>query len=227
MIKQIAVAVVLTCAPAAFGQTYIVADGDCGPITLQLTEGIDFPNLAGSVAVDRVNNVNVYRLKEKVAVTPSAGPRSLDFTTSVPADALVIAAADLQPTVSGNETRTEHPKTLIRCGGTGRGSWRRSAGLRLEIYPQWNEGQALKPGHSMRFIAVDKAINKPVPDVTMELYRAGSGYLGTGEADQYGGVKFPETAAGRYLVTATYRRADPERPEHWLVDSSTLTFEIK
>jgi len=29
------------------------------------------------------------------------------------------------------------------------------------------------------------------------------------------------------MVTTTYRRPDPQQAEHWLVDTSTLTFEIK
>ena len=32
---------------------------------------------------------------------------------------------------------------------------------------------------------------------------------------------------GRYMVVTTVRRPDPQKPEHWLVDTSTLTFEIK
>jgi hypothetical protein len=66
-----------------------------------------------------------------------------------------------------------------------------------------------------------------IRDVPMELYRAGVGYVGSGVPDQYGGMNFPDKESGRYMVMATYRRPDPQRPEHWLVDTSTLTFEIK
>ncbi len=227
MIKRMAVAIALTFAPAAFAQTYIVPEGDCGAVTLHATRGTDFPNLGDTIGVDRVKDAHVYLPNQKVAVKPAAGPRSLDFSTNVPDDGLVIAAVDFEPTVTGNETRTEHAKAFIRCGGIARGGWRRTTGLGVEIYPQWNEGIALKPGHSMRFIAVDEATNKVIRDVPMELYRVGAGHVGSGVPDQYGGMNFPDKEPGRYMVMTTYRRPDPEQPEHWLVDTSTLTFEIK
>jgi|GEM_PF-5548662 len=37
MIRRVAVVVALTLAPAAFAQTYIVPDGDCGEITFRAT----------------------------------------------------------------------------------------------------------------------------------------------------------------------------------------------
>jgi hypothetical protein len=79
----------------------------------------------------------------------------------------------------------------------------------------------------MRFIAVDKASGKLLSDLPMELYRAGAGRIATGVQDQYGGMDFPYPEPGHYMVTTTYRRPDPQQPEHWLVDTSTLTFEIK
>jgi len=131
--------------------------------------------------------------------------------------------------VIGNETRTEHAKAFIYCAARAPAAdWQRSTGLGLEIYPQWNGSILhLKPGDSMRFIAVDKATNKLIRDVPMELYRAGVGYVGSGVPDQYGGMNFPDKEPGRYMVMATYRRPDPQRREHWLVDTSTVTFEIK
>jgi hypothetical protein len=85
----------------------------------------------------------------------------------------------------------------------------------------------MKPGDSMRFIAVDKVTNKLLGDLPMELYRAGAGRIAAGVPDQYGGMDFPYPEPGRYMVTTTYRRPDPQQPEHWLVDTSTLTFEVK
>ena len=107
--------------------------------------------------------------------------------------------------------------------------WQRSTGLGLEIYPQeWNGSRPrLKPGDSMWFIAVDKATNKMIRDVPMELYRAGAGHIADGVPNHNGGWDFPYQEPGWYMVTATYRRPDPQQPEHWLVDTSTLTFEIK
>src|SRR5205807_9482142 len=159
----------------------------------------------------------------------AVGVRSLDFNANVTEDGVVMAAVEFTPAVSGNETRTEHAKALIFCGAIApRADWQRSTGLGLEIYPQgWNGPRPqMKPGDSMRFIAVDKATNKLIRDVPMELYRAGAGRVAGGVPDQNGGMSFPYREPGRYMVTTTYRRPDPQQPEHWLVDTSTLTFEI-
>jgi hypothetical protein len=230
MIKRIAVAIALAFSPAAFAQTYIVPDGDCGAITLHATRGSDFPNLGETIGADRVKDAYVYVARQRVAVKPAVGPRSLDFNANVPDDGVVMAAVDFAPAASGNETWTEHAKAFIFCGAIAPAAdWQGSTGLCLEIYPQsWNGRRPhLKPGDSMRFIAVDKATNKLIPDVPMELYRAGAGRIAEGVPAQYGGMNFPYPEPGRYMVTTMYRRPDPQQPEHWLVDTSTLTFEIK
>jgi hypothetical protein len=229
MIRPIAVAITLALAPTAFAQTFIVPDGDCGAVTFHATRGADFPNLAESIGSDRVKEAHVVLPKERLVVKPAAGSRSLDFNANVPEDGVVMAAVDFKPAVSGNETRTEHAKAFIYCAAKAPvADWQRSSGLGLEIYPQWNGLiQHLKPGDSMRFIAVDKSTNKLLRDAPMELYRAGAGRVAGGVPDQYGGVNFPYQEPGRYMVAATYRRPDPQQPEHWLVDTSTVTFAIK
>ena len=232
MIKSFAVAIALTLAPVAFAQTYIVAEGDCGAITLHATRGADFPNLGEAISADRVKDAHVDQQKERFIITPAvAGPHSLDFSANVPdREEVVMAAVELKPVVSGNETRTEHAKTLLFCGKiTPRADWQRTTGLGLEIYPQgWNGPRPrMKQGDKMWFIVVDKATPKPLAGLPMELYRAGAGLVAAGVPDQYGGADFLYPEPGRYMVTATYRRPDPKQPEHWLVDTSTLTFEIK
>ncbi len=229
MIKH-AAAIALIFAPPAFAQTYIVPDGDCGTVTLHVTRGTDFPSLGETIAADLVTDANVYLPKEKVAAKPAEGTRSLTFNAKVPGEGVVIASVDFKPAVSGNETRTEHAKAFIFCGATTpRADWQRSSGLGLEIYPQgWNGPRPqMKPRDPMRFIAVDKTTNKLIPDLPMELYRAGVGRVAGGEPDQHGGMNFPYQEPGRYMVVTTYRRPDPQQPEHWLVDTSTLTFDIK
>ena len=225
MIRHTAVAIALTLAPAAFAQTYIVPDGDCGATTLHVTRGGE------TIATDQVKTAYVFLpSREKVVVKSAA--HSLDFDATVPQDGVAMASVDLTPVISGNETRTEHAKTMIFCSAKPpMADWQRSTGLGLEIYPQeWNGRRPrLKAGDSMSFIAVD-AMNekdKLLRDISMELYRAGGGRIAQGFADQYGFVKFPFPDPGRYMVTTTYRRPDSQQPEHWLVDTSTLTFEIK
>jgi hypothetical protein len=85
----------------------------------------------------------------------------------------------------------------------------------------------MKPGDTMRFIAVDKATKKLLGDLPMELYREGAGRIAEGVPAQHGGMNFPYPEPGRYMVVTTYRRPDPQQPEHWLVDTSTLTFDVK
>jgi hypothetical protein len=141
-----------------------------------------------------------------------------------------MASVDLIPAINGNETRTEHAKALIFCGATTpMADWQRSTGLALEIYPQaWNGARPhMKPGDTMWFIAVDKATGNLLRDIPMELYRAGAGRIAVGVPNRSGGMSFPYPEPGRYLVTTTYRRPDPQQPQQWLVDTSTLTFEIK
>lgn len=231
MIKTIAVAMTLTLAPIAFAQTYIVAEGDCGAVTLHATRGADFPTLGESISVDRVHDAHMDQQKKRVIIAPTtAGPHSLDWKANIPdREEVVMAAVDLKPVVSGNETRTEHAKALLFCGDTPRADWQRSTGIGLEIYPQgWNgPSPGLKKGDTMRFIAVDKATGKLLGDLPMELYRAGAGRVATGVHDQYSGMDFPYGEPGRYMVTATYRRPDPKQQANWLVDTSTLTFDIK
>jgi hypothetical protein len=232
MIKHIAVALALTLAPAAFAQTYIVPEGDCGAITLHATSGTDFPNLGETIAADRVKDAHVDQERERVIVTPAvAGPHSLDFSANVPdREEVVMAAVDLKPVISGNETRTEHAKTLLFCGAiTPRADWQRDSGLGLEIFPQgWNGPRPrMKQGDKMRFIVVARGTPKPLLDLPMELYRAGAGHIASGVPDPDGGMDFSYGEPGHYMVTTTYRRPDPQQPEHWLVDTSTLTFEIK
>lgn len=234
----LAVAIALTFAPAVFAQTYtyIVPDGDCDAITLHATRGTDFPNLGETIGADRIKVAYVWNRRwkgQRVAVEPAAGPRSLDFNANVaPEDAVVMAGIDFTPEVSGNETRTEHAKAFIYCGAKAPAAdWQREAGLGLEIYPQWNgrpgEILPLKSGDLMNFIAVDRATNKLMRDVPMDLYRAGAGRVAVGQPSYNLGMNFVYPGPGRYMVAMTYRRPDPQQPEHWLVDTSTLTFEIK
>ena len=229
MIERIAVAIALTFAPAVFAQTYIVPDGNCGAVTFHTTRGACFPSLGETIAADQVTDAHVYPGHQIVAVTPLAAPHSLDFNAQIPDNGVVMAAVDFKPVVSGNETRTEHAKAFVFCGAKAPiADWQSSTRLGFEIIPQsWNGLMPLKPGATMRFIAVEKGLNKLIPDIPMELYRAGAGLVGQGVLAQYGGMNFPYAEPGRYMVKATYRRPDPQQPEHWLVDTSTLTFEMK
>jgi hypothetical protein len=232
MIRRIAVVIALTFAPAAFAQTYIVPDGDCGEITFRATSGDDFPNLGATPGADRVTDAYLYLPKQRVAVKPDADSHSLDIKTHVgPDDGVVMAVVDFKPTISGNETRTEHAKAFVFCGAnTPQADWQQSTALGLEIIPQsWNGRRpGMKPGDTMRFIALDKASkNKLIPDIPMELYGEGGGRIAAGVPAESSGMNFPYQKPGRYMVKATYRRPDPQQPGLWLVDTSTLTFEIK
>ena len=230
MLRHAALFIALILTPAALAQTYIVPDGDCGAITLHVTRGSDFPKLGDTIGADRVTNAYVFLPKRRVAVTPAKGPASLTFDANIPEEGVVMAAVDFKPAVSGNETRTEHAKALIFCGAiTPPVDWQRSTGLGLEIYPQgWNGPRPrMKPGDEMRFIAVDKSTKELIRDLPMDLYRAGAGRIAEGVPAHHGGMTFPYPTPGHYMVVATYTRPDPQQPEHVLVDTSTLTFEIK
>jgi Predicted outer membrane protein len=143
-----------------------------------------------------------------------------------------MASVDSKPVISGNETRTEHAKTLIFCGPTPpMADWVRSANLGLEIYPQaWNPGRRyLKTGDTMWFIAVGQT-TKPqrlLRDASMQLVREGGTVVAEGVPNHNGGYDFAVPEPGRYMVTTTERRPDPKQPEHWLVDTSSLTFDIR
>lgn len=221
MIKRTAVALALLLPPAAFAQTSIVSDGDCGAVTLHVTS---------HAGADRVALAYVHEPKQRVAVTPVVNGGTLDFNADVPANEVVMASVELKPVVSGNETQTEHAKAFVFCGATApRADWQRSAGLALELYPQgWNGPRPeMKPGDTMRFIAVDKSTRKLLGDLPMTLRRTGGGLVADGTPAKDGGMNFIYPAPGRYTVVATYRRPDPLQPEHWLVDTSTLTFDVK
>lgn len=231
-IERVAVAIALTVTPAAFAQTYIVSDGDCGAITLHATRGNDFPNLGQTIGPETVVKAYVFVPKQRIAVKPAAAAHSLDFNATVgPDDQVVMASIALSPEVVGNETRTEYAKDLVFCGAkTPMADWQRSTGLGLEIVPQgWNGPRPrMKAGDKMRFIAVVPESHTFLRDLPMELYRAGtSGPIAEGVPDDNGGMDFPYQVPGRYMVKATYRRPDPKQTDRWLVDTSTLTFDIK
>lgn len=225
-----AIAIALIFAPLAFAQTFIVPEGDCGAVTLHATRGSDFPKLGDRIAAASVAHAHVWALPKKRSEAEVAdAPQSLTFKANIPDDGVVMAALALNPTVSGNETRTEHAKALIFCGRTPAGDWQRSMGLGLELYPQgWNGPRPhLKAGDAMRFIAVDRATNTILRDLPMEFYRAGGGRIAAGVPAEHSGMNFQYPEPGRYMVVTTYRRPDPKQPAHWLVDTSTLTFDIK
>jgi len=223
MITRATAAIALIFAPAAFSQTYVVPTGDCGPVTFNITRD------AETIAADQVASARVYLPHERLAAKLADGRRSLTFDANVPDKAVVMAAVDMKPQVIGNETRTEHAKAFIFCGATPVADWQRTADMALDIIPQgWNGPRPkMKAGDSMRFIAVDPSVKHILGDVPMELRRADGTRIATGTPDRYSGMDFRYPEPGRYIVVATYRRADPQRPDHWLVDTSTLTFDVK
>jgi hypothetical protein len=216
MIKSLVVAAVLTLAPAVFAQTHIEPEGDCGAMTFHV------------LGADRLSDAWIFLPQQRTAVMPVAGSRSLDLSAEIPKDGVSMAAVDVAPVVSGNETRTEHAKAFVYCGAKAPAAdWQRSTGLGVEIYPQWNGSILhLTPGRAMEFIAVDGTAKELLRDVPLELYRDGE-HVATVTPDRNGIAKFPYPGPGRYMVMTTYRRADPQHAEHWLVDTSTATFELK
>lgn len=218
----LAAAIALTLAPAAFAQTTIVPDRECGAVTFHVAG-----RNGEAVPADRLAKAIIFLPKQKKAMTPLAGARLLEFNASISDTNVVMAAADFKPEISGNETRTEHAKAFIRCGAIAhRDDWQRQTGIGLEIFPQWNGIlTSFKQGDPMRFIAVYNQKDL-LRDAPIEVTHDGSPIAG-GVLDRSGGMNFPFQGPGHYTVTAKHRRADPQQPETWLVDTSTLTFDIK
>lgn len=228
MTKPVSFAIALFLARTVIAQTFIMPGGDCGAVTLQVTRGAEFPDLGERIRSEEVATAYLFLPKQRIAVEAAPDRRSFDFNATIPRNGVVMASIDFKPTITGNETRTEHAKAFIRCGAIDRfDDWQRSTGLGLEIIPQWNGLMPLKAGDSMRFIAIEKATGKLLRDIPMELYRAGAGHIATGVRDKSGGVNFPFNGPDRYMVVATYRRPDPQQSGLWLVDTSTLTFDIR
>jgi hypothetical protein len=193
-------------------------------ITLHATRGADFPNLGETIAANQVKSAYV-----SSSPSPGFDPGVKPWRLEMKPDEVVMAAVDFAPVVNGKETRAEHAKTFVFCGpATPMADWKRSGGLGLEIYPQeWNPTRRrMKLGDSMWFIAVDQSTKQPVRDLPMKLCRAGAGRIAEGVANKNVGMTFTYPEPGRYMAT-TYGRPDPQTPEHWLVDTSTLTFEVK
>jgi hypothetical protein len=226
MITRFFAAAVLAFTPAAFAQTYIVPDGECGDVTLHVTSGTSFPSFGDRIDPERVTQAYVHLLQRRIAVKPVASGQSLDFHADMPETGLVIASVEFAPTTTGNETQTEHAKAFIRCGGADT-KWQVDTRLGLEIVPQVSDPTSQKPGQVMRFIAVDENGHKLVKDTAMELFRAGEGHVATAMPNENGIAEFPLKENGRYMVTMTYRRPDPKNEGHFLSDTSTLTFDVK
>jgi hypothetical protein len=231
--RTLALVLALTLAPIGFAQSLIlVSEGDCGEIVVHATRSSSFPHLGDTIAAEQVNHAYVVKERKRLEPKPVAASHSLDYTTNLDVeDRVVMAAVTLDPEERGNETRTESAKALLFCGGaTPQSDWQRSSGLPFEIYPQgWNGPRpTLKAGDTMWFIAVD-ALGKSgiVRNLPMELYNAKGELVGAGTPTSAGGMAFAYPTPGRYMVKATWRRADPTRADHWLVDVSTLTFDVK
>jgi hypothetical protein len=223
MLTHMTAAAVLMFAPAAFAQTYIVPDRDCGAATLR----IEHASADAASSASRIATAYLFVPHRRIALQQAT---PFTFQANLPEDAVAMAGVEFQPETVGNETRTAHAKALIFCAATPPpADWQRSADLGLEIYPQgWNGPRpSLKAGDPVRFIVVDKASKNLLRDLPMELRRVGGEVVSKGQPASGGGMNFRCPAPGWYVVTATYRRADPGRTDHWLVDSSTLTFEIK
>ena len=237
MIAKSAVVIALVLAPAAVAQTYIVPTQDCGNVTLKVSRGSDFPNAGAPVMNDEVADGVVWN-KQRTRIKPAddSRPFSISLTTEVSTGVhapVFAAGVNLKPRVVGNETRTEHAKTLLFCGDTPMADWQGSVGQSFEIFPQeWNPLRTrMKAGDRMWFIAVDETQtssgSKLIHDQPMQLFKAGTGLVQEGKANKIGGMDFRFPEPGLYMVVATHRRADPEHADHFLVDTSTLTFEVK
>ena len=219
MLTRILSTVLLAVAPAAFAQTYLVPQGECGNVTLHVT---------GATPTSDVTRAYAFLPKQRVELKPAAGSR--DYAIQVPDTNVVMAAIDFAPVINGSETDTEHAKAFIRCGAIAKSDdWQRTTGIGLEIYPQWNGLMPLKPGDTMHFIVVDRTASKDnlLRDVPMDLYLTGAGLVASGKPNSNGHVTFPYKEPGRYTVVAKYRRPDPNNASQQLVDTSTLTFEMK
>src|SRR5215470_8722859 len=106
MTRLLALSIAITLSPAAFAQTYLVATGDCGAVTLHATGG----------SAELVKDAYLFLPKERVALKPAAGARSLDFNADLgSSEGVVMASVEFTPVIAGNETRTEHAKALIFC----------------------------------------------------------------------------------------------------------------
>lgn len=223
MIRTVIATIAVTIAPAVFAQTHIVGGGDCGDVTLRLI---------GAESPDSVAHAYVFEPRQRIAVRPVAGAHELDFQAKVIANDVVGSAVEFKPVVAGNETRTEHAKALLFCGAnTPLADWQRAGGLGLEIVPQeWNPLRAhMKTGDKLRFIAIDESTGKSqfLQDLPMELHRANGDLVAAGVRDKDGGMDFSFPEPGEYYVTTTYRREDPAAAGHWLIDTSTLTFDVR
>src|SRR5581483_8367675 len=218
MIARLAVAAILIAGRVALAQPYLVADGDCGTVTLHVKGNSADPSSARLSLPTR-----------RLLVTPVVDPGALSFSAEVTENSgVVMAAIDFKPIIAGDETRTEHAKAFIFCGAAPKVDWQRSAELALEVYPQgWNGPRpSMKVDDPMRFIAVDQPTNHLLRGIPIQLFATGGGLIANGTPADFG-VNFPFQKPGRYTVVATYRRRDPGNDARWLVDISTLTFDIK
>lgn len=228
-IKHTIAAITLFAAPALFAQTYIVANGDCGDVKFVVSRGNAFPTLGEAIASDRVVNAYVIVPKQRAKVKLPEGATPLTFEANISDTGVTMASVDLKPEIVGNETRTDHAKAMIFCGAkTPMADWQLSASIGLEIYPQgWNGPRpSMKAGEPMRFIVVKASPDKML-DLPMQLYGEGSRLIADGTPASGGGMNFPYQEPGRYMVMTTDRRADPQHAGQWLVDTSTLVFDIK
>lgn len=229
-LKSVLAVTAFAVAPALFAQTAILATSDCGTATFQIVPSVDSAKNATAIAADQVTSALITLPSRRVLAQPASASRALAFAAGVPDEGVVMAGVDLKPVVTGSETRTEHAKTFTYCGSkTPKADWQALAGIGFEIVPQgWNGPRPqLKAGDPMRFIAVAPGSQGFLRSVPMQLYRVGKGQIAEGTAAADGGMNFTYPEPGRYMVVATYRRADPANASATLVDVSTLTFDVK
>lgn len=245
----------LLLAPAAFAHdTFLTADGRCGPTTVHLTSGMQFPALDFAIAPERVMRATVQAAKRRVDLKGAVAPHALDFQIDAPAEGLAIVAVELSPkTLELTPSQVSEYLDEIAAPDDIRERWKAHPDVRwretytkhaktfvhcggaansylstdmgFEIFPQVSDLYSLHAGDPLRVIAVHDH-KTLMRNFPIILERDGGPRL-VAKSGSDGIATFTLPGPGRYMLSATYLRPADSGVVDWVSDFSTLTFEIK
>lgn len=123
------------------------------------------------------------------------------------------------------ERYSKHSKTFVRVGDAANdASWKTPVGMSLEIVLEQDPRDVPMGGPLAARVLKN---GKPLANFALGLLREGQKVGRFRRTDAAGGVAFPMTQRGRYLLRGTELRPSNERNLEWESDFTTLTFEYR
>jgi hypothetical protein len=221
-------------------------DAACGDVALQMTSDdaitrsvVVFPHARYDLKPQQLSNEYDFSVKvpdggityvsvDLAPRTRELAPRQVEkYLDAIAANDAVRTAWKAHPE-RWREQRTQHAKTLLRCGGDKRGGFQTSTGSGAEFVPQGTDPTTLKTGDTFRVILIRQAQKTTlVRDTAFVLLRDDGSRVLTVKPPESGVASFVIPEPGRYVLTATEVRPGDGKDVDWVSDYTTLSFTVE